>query len=140
MSFLNFQAKLKQFSCYEDVLALKLIEKYQLSSTYLKNDDNKFDLQLSNGLTYELKCDMMGNKTGNCFIEFAGYGKPSGIATSEADYYVFTFDLLTYHQIELMKLKEIIQNGKFRIVKTADKSTYGHLVSMKTIIANAEQI
>lgn len=37
----------------------------------------------------EVKRDLKARQTGNLFIEFESRGKPSGIATSEAEYYAF---------------------------------------------------
>jgi|TARA_R110002012_G_scaffold143911_4_gene302120 hypothetical protein len=37
----------------------------------------------------EVKRDLMARNTGNLFIEFESRGKPSGIATSESEYYAF---------------------------------------------------
>ena len=39
--------------------------------------------------THEVKCDRNGYKTGNVVVEYECNDKPSGIATSKADYYTF---------------------------------------------------
>lgn len=39
--------------------------------------------------TYEIKEDVAASRTGNVFIEFTYRGKPSGIASTKADYFVF---------------------------------------------------
>jgi hypothetical protein len=38
---------------------------------------------------YEVKADRLAHRTGNLAIEFACHRKPSGITTSEADYYAY---------------------------------------------------
>jgi len=40
----------------------------------------------------EVKRDLMALETGNLFIEFESRGNPSGIATSEADYWAFDIE------------------------------------------------
>jgi hypothetical protein len=42
--------------------------------------------------TIEVKCDRIAVKTGNVYIEYESRGKPSGISTSQADYWVYKFD------------------------------------------------
>ena len=37
----------------------------------------------------EVKRDRIAHKTGNIFIEYESRGKPSGIATSKADFYAY---------------------------------------------------
>lgn len=67
------------------------------------NNDFKFDLkvgQLGEGLVsslfsdkkLEVKTDSWTDKSGNIAVEFESRGKPSGIAHSEADWWVFVLD------------------------------------------------
>ena len=62
------------------------------------NSDFKYDLalgqlgegwlgQLLSSKTIEVKFDFGCYRTGNFFIEYESRGKPSGLATSQADYY-----------------------------------------------------
>ena len=64
------------------------------------NSDFKYDLQLGqlgeqklaeilNDSKIEVKTDLKAHATKNVFIEYSSRGKPSGISTSEADYYAF---------------------------------------------------
>lgn len=75
MSYTNFLNKLTQYSKYEDIVALKLTEKYNFSSEYIKCITNEYNFKLSNEISYELKCDVLGANTNNCFVEHWGYGK-----------------------------------------------------------------
>lgn len=63
------------------------------------NSDFRYDLrvgqagehivgQLMSDSTVEVKMDFGVYRTGNFYIEYESRGKPSGIATSEADYWV----------------------------------------------------
>ena len=78
----------------------------------------------------------MSLKTGNFFIEFYGYGKKTGISISKANFYIIS-DTINYYLINLNVLKEIIDNNKFPMQKTRDKTTIGYLVSKNIIIENS---
>ena len=68
------------------------------------NNDFKFDLEighryekklgelLSGDKKVEVKRDFQALKTGNIFVEYHSRNKPSGISTTEADYYCYFLD------------------------------------------------
>lgn len=58
--------------------------------------------------TVEVKADLKAKATGNLFIEYESRGKPSGIATSEADYWCFDIGHL-FILIETEELKQIVR-------------------------------
>ena len=60
---------------------------------------------ISDNKIYEVKTDEASLRTNNYFIEFVGYGKSSGIATTEAEYYILT-DTKIYYLINV-ELKTI---------------------------------
>lgn len=79
------------------------------------NSDFKFDLSVGilkeqalgnilNNKTVEVKTDFQATETGNVFIEYSSRNKPSGISTSQADYYCIVFED-SFHFIETSKLK-----------------------------------
>lgn len=83
------------------------------------NSDFRYDLKVGQvaeqalaaifeGKKVEVKRDRKARLTGNIFVEYESRGKPSGISTSEADYWCFvveeTFILLT-----AQRLKEIVE-------------------------------
>lgn len=64
------------------------------------NNDFKYDLKLGqqgetiiakllNDSTIEVKTDFIATRTGNLYIEFMSRGKPSGIATTQAKYWIY---------------------------------------------------
>lgn len=85
--------------------------------------------------TIEVKTDFGTQKTGNLFVEYHSRGKPSGIATSEADYWCF---IISNHQlviIETERLKEICREHWDRRVKGGDSNTsLGVLVPVISIV------
>ncbi len=75
----------------------------------------KFDAEITNSdntIKLEVKTDHKSVATGNFFIEYAAYGKPSGIAITDADYYIIN-DTVDYFMISVSRL--------FRIIKRYDE-------------------
>lgn len=46
----------------------------------------------SSGKKVEVKTDRIAHKTGNVFIEYESRGKPSGISTTDANYWVYRIE------------------------------------------------
>jgi len=104
------------------------------------NNDFKFDLEfgqldgetwfheLVTGKKVEVKSDRRTAETGNVYIEYWSRGKPSGISTSQADYYVYkvaedTAVLISTDQLK-KRIKLLVQQGKARMnVKGGDNNT-----------------
>lgn len=89
----------------------------------------------------EVKRDNFICKTGNIAVEFESRGKPSGIATSQADYWVFILSgdlndtiILIF---EINKLKEIARDfylkGKIKLMGD-DNTSKAILIPFKNII------
>ena len=60
------------------------------------------------GKKVEVKTDRLTHKTGNVFIEYESRGKPSGIATTDADYWVYKIDEVGFaiiFEVEILKAK-----------------------------------
>ena len=113
-NFTDFNDDLAKFAPYEDILAQKLINHFDLKPpTYSKSNDNKFDIILSNNATYELKCDTIANQSKNVFVEHYSRGKPSGISTSKADFYVFCFGNEKFYVIHSFKKTEAFNYHQF---------------------------
>lgn len=79
-------------------------------------------------ITFEVKEDFLCEKTGNVGLEFEYRGRPSGIQTSEADYYVYKLHTKDFGIQFVMHTKDVllekIENEKyFRIVNGGDKGS-----------------
>ena len=132
-----FYDKLKEFQPYE-VIASEKVEKLFDVKIISFNNDCRYDFIDNNGHKYEVKTEPTSKRTGNYFIEYQGYGKPSGISTTEAKYYIFS-DTINYYIIKTKKLKLLVaQHG--RVCKTKDNLTYGHLVRTDIINGMASQL
>ncbi len=60
------------------------------------NDDNKYDIVASVGdkmVNIEVKEDVRIKDTGNVVIESESWGKPSGIMTTQSDFWIFRWHL-----------------------------------------------
>ena len=88
--------------------------------------------------TIEVKTDRKANETGNIYIEFQSRGKPSGIATSQSDYWVYkTNDFAFIFETEKLKakIKLLYKQGKATIKKGGDNNTsVGLLISIKDLL------
>ena len=104
------------------------------------NSDFKFDLKIGqlkeqeigaifNDKKIEVKTDFMAHETGNIAIEFESRGKPSGISTTESDYYAYCLPLANFQNIiiflEINELKRMAREywSKGNIKKMGDKNT-----------------
>jgi hypothetical protein len=84
------------------------------------NFKSDFDLDLATGVSgensvkemllcekVEVKTDFMTKNTGNIAVEFESRGKPSGIAVTKADHWVFHIPNKCTIIVETMRLKEL---------------------------------
>jgi hypothetical protein len=80
------------------------------------NSDFKFDLKLGQvkekelyeiftNSTIEVKYDLKALETDNVYVEYESRGKPSGVSTSQAEWYCFVIGL-TFHLIKTDDLKK----------------------------------
>ena len=84
------------------------------------NDDCKYDIKaLVNGnpTTFEIKEDIKCAETGNVVVEYESRGKPSGIKTTEADFWIFrihkTSENIHHFVIGTKRLKRLIKERKY---------------------------
>ena len=107
----------------------------------LLNNDKRFDLDLQYGQVFEQKvADMLQNSTievkterekwkstGNIVIEFESRGKPSGTATTEADYWFHNLalgeDIVMTLVFPTKILKNYIVQAMPRVVRGGDNNT-----------------
>jgi hypothetical protein len=88
---------------------------------------NAYDIRARvNGkiFTFEIKEDFTCERTGNVGIEFECRGKPSGIAVSKADFYIYKIHTSNGIKIYLFKTKQlkgmITEEKYFRVVNGGD--------------------
>ena len=128
--------KVKPYEKYEKEASekIKIIFNVEIYELFNKSNGNKYDF-IAGNKKYEVKYDASSNVTGNFYIEYSGYGKPSGISISEADYYIIT-NGKQYYMIDINILKTLCK--KYGIIRTTkDKLTFGHCINTNIIIENS---
>jgi hypothetical protein len=134
-SYKNFWKQLKVGQQFELIASNKIRNLYDGITSLTFNDNNKYDIQiLPHDITFEIKYDALAMKTGNFFIEYYGYGSPSGLSVTEATFYVIT-DGKYYFKIETAKLKELVL--ACNIITTKDKLTKGFALNRFVLIENS---
>ena len=107
--------------------------KYDLEVGQLMGE-SKFHSMLSNS-KIEVKYDRKSRETGNVFIEFESRGKPSGIATSQADYWAYFFGDEECLVISTERLKKKLKSLNPPRIRGGDNNTsVGLLVKLKELI------
>ena len=92
------------------------------------------------GNTIEVKRDFRASQTGNVFVEFFCRGKPSGIATSEADYWAFVIGTGYVVILPTKALKEIVELHKEKglVMSGGDNNvSQGALVKVERLVKHA---
>ena len=129
----NFKKQLAISRLFEDIAIEKALAHFneEASEPYTvtrRQDETNYktflsDAEISNGenvIKLEVKTDFRSRETGNFFVEYCQYGKPSGIAITDADYYVIN-DTSDYSLISVAKINRIIKRydevGKLRRVE-----------------------
>jgi hypothetical protein len=74
--------------------------------TFTPREDS-FAAILGGDKTVEVKSDQICQYTGNVFVEFEQYGKPSGIAVTSADYWAFEYEQDCWLLVPTGKLKSV---------------------------------
>lgn len=126
-----FKEDLKFGQKYE-LIALKYFE----YNTYKQNNDNRYDLLLDDKIKVEVKADRLSHLTNNIAIEYECFNEPSGISTSEADFYIYFIikpnNEYTVYKFKTDELKDIIKNC--RIVRGGDmKASKMYLLNVNKI-------
>lgn len=93
----------------------------------------------------EVKRDFGVGNTGNVFVEHISRREPSGIATTEADYWIFVLDGEEYEGevfigIKTDRLKSILNNIKYEVNGGNFKSSKGKLVKATQLLKKKSSI
>lgn len=124
-----FTEDLKFGEVYQSILLNYIHEDYEEVEFAPQNQAFKdWDVKVSKGnyiCRYEVKADRLTNKTGNVCIEYECNGRPSGIATTQADVYAYfvvknanDFDC---YLIPVKFIKTLIESGDYRKMVGGDR-------------------
>jgi hypothetical protein len=116
------------------------------------NNDFRFDLEfgvlegetwfadmISNN-KFEVKTDRQTEETGNIYIEYQSRGKPSGIKTTQADFWVYKVGpgkAIVIETIELKKriTKLVLEGRAYTNIRGGDNNTsLGVLIRVKDLL------
>lgn len=123
----NFRKDLPIAKETEKEIALMLEKEYNAEILEFENT-NKYDIKAcikGEEVTFEVKEDFTCERTGNIGLEFGCRGKPSGIETSQADFYIYKIHTKDYgikyviHKVSEIK-RMIADKEYFRIVNGGD--------------------
>lgn len=115
----NFYDNLEYAQAGEEEVAELLTRKFKDFKLKDYNDDKECDLIADVGgreVKIEIKEDVRTKDTGNVVIECESRGKPSGIKTTTADFWVFrvhTNDGIRHLLFKIKDLKQAIRDRKF---------------------------
>jgi hypothetical protein len=121
------------------------------------NNDKRFDLDLQYGQVFEQKvADMLQNSkievkterdkwssTGNIVVEFESRGRPSGIATTEADFWFHNLaignDIVMTLVFPVYKLRSYIAKHMPKMIRGGDDNTSRmYLISLTDLVTIIE--
>ena len=127
-----------------EVLAIEQIIKHYKNKYKLLNtcNDNRYDFMLTNNKQYEVKADLMANKTGNLFIENVQFNKPSGIDVTTADYYIVIYqkdNMNVFLKIKTKQIKKLIQKGIYSRYHI-DKNKSGYIFNLSLFESHCTEI
>lgn len=114
------------------------------------NNDFKHDLKVGqlkeealgeifNGSTIEVKYDQQAYNTGNIFVEYQSRGKPSGLSTTQAEYYCYVLSNDTGDTFHLMKT-DMIKNKCRAYMKTKRDIVGGDSNTSKGILLPIKEL
>ena len=88
-----------------ETIFTKYLSIYKSIEIVKNNDNNEYDLIDTSNIKYEIKFDLQAFKTGNIFIEYESFSKPSGICTTLSDVYVFVVPNLTVLDVQIFQVQ-----------------------------------
>lgn len=116
----NFHENLERINEGELEVANLLNDTFvDLNVSFILNDDKLYDIKGYNNnkeVTFEVKEDFRCADTGNVVVEYESRGKPSGIETTGADFWIFRLhmnDDIGHYIVGTNRLKRIIKEKKY---------------------------
>jgi hypothetical protein len=87
----------------------------------------------TSGKKVEVKTDRLAHKTGNVFIEYESRGKPSGVSTSDAHYWIYIIDesksaIILDVNILKDKLRKFHKEGRYLMNGGDNDTSKGFLI------------
>ena len=123
----NFQQDLQFGQRWEDIF----IQQFAKHNSILyrpKGYFREFDVEID-GIRYEVKADKRTHSTNNVCIEYEHTGKPSGISTTTADFYIYFVispdNSYVVYKIPTHYIRELIDAKKYhRVIHNYDDAVF----------------
>lgn len=130
----NFKKDLADGQAAELEVKQRLMARLDISEDDFEHSKSKgYDLKvLSKGWTFEVKNDLMAERTGNVAIEFESRGKPTALAVSTADFWVYKFAGSFFaFRTEVLRKKMFEEKLYFREVVGGDEGSNTRMFLIK---------
>lgn len=115
-SYSKFQGDLKKGKIYEK----KASEYFDYKKIHYPEGCFKdYDFIIDDKIKIEVKSDTSASRTGNLAIEYECNGKPSGISSTKADYYVYFINHPDHDEVYLIPIKDLVDICKSKGFKVS---------------------
>ena len=134
MAHYNFNKDLKDGQAAEQEVAQRLMTRLNLAEGDIEHSTSKgYDLKIiSKGWTFEVKNDLMAHQTGNVAIEYESRGKPTGLAVTTAEFWVYKFAGSFFaFKTETLRRRLFEEKLFFREVVGGDPGSYTKMFLVK---------
>lgn len=133
----DFHADLRDGQQAENEVAQLLATRFGVAIEQIERSASKgFDLRIVPlNRTFEVKNDLLAERTGNIAIEYECRGRASGLAATTADYWVYKFSG-NYCLIETVRLNQelFIDNNFWKKVSGGDPGSSTRMFLVKVAI------
>lgn len=138
----NFELNLEYAQAVEEQIGKLLEAKLKGFTVLTYNDDKACDIVgkfNDKTVTFEVKEDVRVKDTGNVVIEKSSRGKPSGISTSTADFWIFRLHLpdgIEHIMLKRLDVRQMIKDRAFwnkRQMKHTDSCNVLYFFKVETL-------
>lgn len=132
----NFNKDLIDGKAAELEVAQRLIARLNLTEGDIEHSSSKgYDLKIiSKGWTFEVKNDLMAHQTGNIAIEYECRGKPTALAATTAEFWVYKFAGQFFaFKTETLKRKIFEEKQYFKAVTGGDAGSNTKMYLVKVV-------
>ncbi len=145
MAHYNFKNDLVDGQAAGAEVAQRLIDRLGIDINDIERCQSKdYDLKIiSKGWTFEVKNDLMAHQTGNVAIEYESRGKPTALAATTAEFWVYKFAGQFFaFKTETLKRKIFEEKQYFKAVTGGDagSNTKMYLVKVAEFVKWGKEI
>ena len=134
MAHYNFEKDLEDGQRAEEEAIEKLKARFEVGNEDIERSTSKgYDIRIkSKGYTFEVKNDLMAAQTGNIAIEYECRGKPTALAATVADFWIYKFaGVFWVISTARLRQKLFVEKCYFKDVTGGDKGSYTKMYLVK---------